>query len=102
MESVPTTVIVIWWIALILTVVVVLPLAVYLLNRTLRAARQIEYYLARARDAGAGIASNTAETRQLDDTLNAAPELLESSERISNGTGVLTRTLVGRLEGGER
>lgn len=102
MENVPTSIVVIWWIALILTVVAVLPLTVYLLNRTLRAARQIEFYLARARDAGVGLASNTAETRQLDVTLDAAPELLEPAERIANGTESLSRTLVGRVEGGER
>jgi hypothetical protein len=103
MENVPTSVIVIWWIALIITVLVVLPLAVYLLNRTLRAARQIEHYLARARQSGAGIAANTVATeQQLNRTLNLAPGLLEPAAGIERGSEELTRTLVGRLEGGER
>jgi hypothetical protein len=102
MENVPTTVIVIWWIALILTAVVVLPLAVYLLNRTLRVARQIEQYLARAREAGAGIARNTAEAEQLNATLNAAPALLEPADNIERGSATLTRTLTERLERGDR
>jgi hypothetical protein len=102
MENVPTSVIVIWWIALILTAVVVLPLAVYLLNRTLRAARQIEYNLARARESGRGLAANTAATEQLNQTLSAAPALLEPAAGIEQRTGELTRTLTSRLEGGER
>lgn len=102
MEDVSTTITVIWWIALILTVVVVLPLAVYLLNRTLRAARKIEYSLARARDAGSGIARNTAEAEQLNTTLNAAPGLLEPAAGIERGSATLTRTLTERLEGGQR
>jgi hypothetical protein len=101
MENVPSTVIVIWWIALILTVLVVLPLAVYLLQRTLTAARQIEGNLARARDAGVGISRNTAETRQLNTTLEAAPVLIDSASNIRTGSEALTRTLVGRLEGRE-
>jgi hypothetical protein len=102
MENVPTTVIVIWWIALFLTAVVVVPLAVYLLNRTLRAARQIEHYLSRAREAGAGIARNTAEAAQLNATLNAAPGLLEPAAGIERGSATLTRTLTSRLDGGKR
>lgn len=100
MENVPTSVIVIWWIALILTAIVVLPLAVYLLHRTLRVARQIEFYLARARDAGAGIATNTADVDRLNTTLNAAPSLLEPADNIERGSQTLTRTLINRLEGG--
>lgn len=102
MESVPTSVIVIWWIALILTAAVVLPLAVYLLNRTLRAARQIEHYLDMARRSGKGIAANTAAAEQLNVTLEAAPGLLEPAAGIERGTEELTRTLTGRLGGGER
>ena len=50
--EVPAVVYVIWWVTLIVAVVVVLPLAVYLLHRTLVAARQIERYAARALEAG--------------------------------------------------
>jgi hypothetical protein len=101
MENVPTSVVTIWWIALIVTAVVVLPLAVYLLNRTLRAARQIEYYLARARHACGGIAENTGETERLNATLTAAPGLLEPAAGIERGCETLTRTFTERLEGGQ-
>jgi hypothetical protein len=102
MENVPGTVIVIWWIALILAALVVLPLAVHLLHRTLKAAMQIEHYLARAREATEGIARNTAEASQLNTTLEVAPQLLESSASIEHGSGELLRTLASRLERGRR
>lgn len=102
MENVPTTVISIWWGALVLTVLMVLPLAVYLLHRTLTAARQIEYNLAQARDAGAGIQRNTSEASQLNTTLEAAPVIIQSASNIEDGSEALTRTLASRLQGGGR
>lgn len=101
MENVPAAVVYIWWIALILTALVVLPLAVYLLHRTLTAARKIEENLARARNAGAGIARNTREAQRLNTTLEAAPVLLQSGSNIRAGSETLTGTLAGRLEGRE-
>ncbi len=102
MESVPSYVIVIWWIALALTALVVLPLAVYLLNRTLTAARRIEHNLNEARRAAAGIQANTREANQLNVTLEAAPAIVQSGAAIESGSGELTRTLAGRLDGDGR
>ena len=57
--NVPTAVFTIWWIGLLLTLLVFVPLAVYLLHRTWRAARSIERYAAEALQAAAGIVENT-------------------------------------------
>ena len=50
----------IWAITLAVVTVVIVPLAVYLLHRTLRAARSIERYTRESLAAGVGIATNTA------------------------------------------
>ena len=57
---VPAAVYTIWWIGLIVTLVVLVPLAVYLLHRTWRAARSIQRYAAETLQAAGGIARNTA------------------------------------------
>ena len=44
-ESLPTAVYAIWWTSLVIVAVVVVPLAIGLLHRTLRAAQSIQRYL---------------------------------------------------------
>ena len=53
---VPDAVYTIWWIGLIVTLVVFVPLAVYSLHRTWRSARSIQRYAAETLQAAAGIA----------------------------------------------
>lgn len=77
----------IWWATLVIAVVVVLPLAVYLLHRALRAARQIERYAAKALAAGEGIADNTGNIGALEDTISVASGILQTSESIEERTG---------------
>lgn len=83
----PVAAYVIWWATLVIAVVVVLPLAVYLLHRTLRAARQIERYAAKALAAGGGIAGNTQNIEALEDTISVATGILQTSESIEGRTG---------------
>ncbi len=80
---------VIWWATLIVAVVVVLPLAVYLLHRTLMAARQIERYAARALEAGVGIAGNTENIAALEGTISTATGILETTQSIEEHTGTI-------------
>lgn len=80
--EIPVAVYVIWWITLILAVVVILPLAVYLLHRTLMAARQIERYAAKALAAGKGIAGNTENVGALEETISTASGMLEPARSI--------------------
>ena len=98
MVEIPTAVYVIWWATLIVAVVVVLPLAVYLLHRTLMAARQIERYAARALEAGLGVAANTENIAALEGTITTATGILETARAIEEHTGTIEEALAARAE----
>jgi len=91
-----TVVYVIWWATLIVAVVVVLPLAVYLLHRALMAARQIERYAARALQGGVGIAGNTENVSALEGTISTATGILESARSIEERTGAIQEVFEAR------
>lgn len=95
--EVPTAVYTIWIIVLAIAVFVILPLAVYLLQRTLNAARNIEQYFAEMRDAGVGIAQNTSHITALDDTIGVATQILETAGAINEHTETIKTTLAGRV-----
>lgn len=82
----PAAVLVLWWIALGLTVLVIVPTALILLHRTWRAARNIQRYSAEALEAGLGIAGNTALLTALDDTIAGAGPILGTTEAIQGLT----------------
>ena len=65
----PHSVYVIWWIGLVVTLVIFVPLSVYLLHRTWVAARSIRRYADEALTAAAGIAGNTQHIPALDSTI---------------------------------
>ncbi len=90
---------VIWWATLIVAVVIVLPLAVYLLHRTLNAARQIERYAARALAAGVGIAGNTENVSALEGTISTATGILETTRSIEERTGAIEGVFEARAGG---
>lgn len=94
-----TPVLVLWWIALGLTVVVIVPLAIYLLHRTWKAARNIRRYTEGALEAGRGIARNTAAVRALDNTVQTAGPIVEKSEALEEATGRMAGVLRGRVSG---
>ena len=94
--DVPEVVYVLWWVTLIIAVVAVLPLAVYLLHRTLLAARQIERYAAKTLTAGVGIAGNTANIDALNSTIVVATDILSSAKAIEEHTGTIEEVLGAR------
>lgn len=75
-SAVPDAVSVIWWAGLLVTLVVFVPLAVYLLHRTWRSARSIQRYAAETLRAARGIARNTANITALDTTIAVAGDML--------------------------
>jgi len=79
----PAAVCTIWWIGLIVTLVVFVPLAVYSLHRTWRSARSIQRYAAEALQAAAGIARNTANIRALDSTIEVATDMLGAAGAVA-------------------
>jgi hypothetical protein len=85
----------IWAITLAVVTVVIVPLAVHLLQRTLRAARAIERYTRESLAAGTGIASNTAAVAALDETIRAASSLLEAAEALNRRTAEVSDAVAG-------
>ena len=85
----------IWAITLGVVTVVIVPVAVYLLHRTLRAAWSIERYTREALAAGVGIASNTGAIAALDDTIRAASALLEAAEALKRQTAEVSDAVAG-------
>ncbi len=94
--TMPSAVYVIWWIGLIVTLVVFVPLAVSLLHRTWRAARSIEQYAAAALTAAGGIAGNTANIVALDATISVATDMLDSAGRVVEKLDTVATVLADR------
>jgi hypothetical protein len=93
---IPNAVYVIWWIGLVLTLVVFVPLAVYSLHRTWRSARSIQRYAAETLQAAAGIARNTANVRALDATIGVGTEMLGGAGAIEKKLSTIATVLQER------
>ena len=94
--AVPQAVYVIWALLLAVAVFVVLPLVVYLLHRTLTAARSIERYFGEMLEAGVGIAENTSHVKALEDTIQVATTILSVAGNINQHSDTIKTTLAGR------
>jgi hypothetical protein len=93
---IPDAVYVVWWIGLVLTLVVFVPLAVYSLHRTWRSARSIQRYAAETLQAAAGIARNTANVKALDATIGVATEMLGGAGAIEKKLSTIATVLQER------
>jgi hypothetical protein len=93
---IPDAVYTIWWIGLVLTLVVFVPLAVYSLHRTWRSARSIQRYAAETLQAAAGIARNTANISALDSTINVATEVLGAAGAVEKKLNIVATVLEER------
>ena len=82
MNAVPDAVYTIWTVGVVVTLVVFVPLAVYLLHRTWRAARSIQRYAAETLTAARGIAGNTQHIPALDTTIGIATEMLTAAGAV--------------------
>jgi len=94
----PQAVFVIWWIGLIVTLVLFVPLSVYLLHRTWTAARSIQRYAAEALTAAAGIAANTSYIPALDSTITVAGSMLGAAGGIVTKLDTAATVLAQRTE----
>lgn len=88
-----TTAMVIWAATLAIIALVVVPLALVLLRRALRASRAIEAYLADMLVAGQGIARNTASVAALDDTLATARAMVPAATAIADAVAATARAV---------
>lgn len=89
-------VIALWWIALALTVLVIVPVALWLLHRARVAATDIRTFTAETLEAAGGIAGHTARIEALDATIEAAGPLIEKADAIEAATAELERVLESR------
>ena len=81
--AMPDIVFTIWWIGLLVTLLLFVPLSVHLLHRTYVAAASIRRYAAETLVAAAGIASNTSAIPALDDTIAVGGAMIDVATRIS-------------------
>ena len=95
----PDAVYTIWWIGLILTLVVFMPLAVYSLHRTWRSARSIQRYAAETLQAAGGIARNTANIKALDATIGVGTDMLGVAGAIEKKLSTVAVVLAERAAG---
>jgi len=97
--SVPLLVYIIWAVLLVVAIFGVLPLVVFLLHRTLTAARGIERYFAEMATAGTGIADSTGHIKALEDTIKVATTILSVAGNINNHAETIKTTLAARANG---
>jgi hypothetical protein len=90
----------IWAATLLLVVVIIVPLAVLLLHRTLRAALSIRRYLEEMLNAGVGIAGNTAAIKALDDIIGVAGSMVTVAGQVKSHTGTIASVLAARAARG--
>ena len=80
-------------IALVVTFIVFIPLAVYLLHSTYRAARSIDRYARDTLAAAVGVAGNTQNIPALDATIGTATEILAAAEAAAAKLGTIATVL---------
>ncbi len=95
-SSVPPAVYAIWGVGLIVTLVVFVPLAVYLLHRTWRSARSIQRYAAETLLAAGGVARNTAKLAALDTTISVAGDMQTAAGAVERKLNTVATVLEER------
>jgi hypothetical protein len=89
---------VVWWIGLGVTLLVFVPISVYLLHRTWVAARSINRYAAEALTAAAGIAGNTKYIPALDATIAVGSAMVGVGGQIAAKLDTAATVLAQRAE----
>ncbi len=84
------------WTILLVVAVLLLPLIISLLHRTLLASRNIERYFKEMKEAGLGIAENTEYVGALDDTIGVASGMLSVAGEIDKNANIIEQALADR------
>ena len=77
-----TTIVILWWLTLCVTVFLVGPIALYVLNRTFKSAGDVGVYTAETLTAARSIAANLARAKMLDDTAKLAARARSAAARL--------------------
>jgi hypothetical protein len=88
----------IWIVTLLIVALIVVPVAISLLSRALRAAKAIENYLADMLGAGLKIAGHTGAIPALDDTIASAVAMKPVALSIKEKTGAVAEILASRAD----
>ncbi|CAN5832754.1 hypothetical protein BH23GEM9_BH23GEM9_30340 [soil metagenome] len=99
MENLPHAAIVIWWVTLALAYLVFVPLAVHLLHRTWRAARNIQRYATDLRVTAGGVAGGTGNIQSLAATVDTAGGILAAAGSVAGRLDTIATVLAARAEG---
>lgn len=100
LKTLPSEVYFIWQTTLIVVVVVIVPLAIFLLQRTLRASLDIKRYFKDMLDAGVGIADNTSSITALNDTIEVATAMVGVSNKLDEHSATIASVLSDRASNG--
>lgn len=96
--TMPDAVYVIWWVGLIVTLGVFVPLSVYLLHRTWIASRSIRRYAEQTLTAATGIAGNTEHIPALDSTIAVGVAMVAVAGEIVTKLDTAATVLAQRVE----
>ncbi len=99
-RTLPDSVYFIWQTVLIIVTVAIVPLAIFLLQRTLRAALNIKRYFAEMLTAGVVIAENTSSITALNDTIKVATGMVGTSAKLDEHSATIATVLSDRATGG--
>lgn len=94
----PPVVWTLWTIGLAVTLVVFVPVAVYSLHRTWRAARSIRTYAADTLTAAAGIVGNTAPISALTATIGVATDMVQVAGDVEKKLDAIAGLLASRVK----
>ncbi len=83
----------IWGATLVVVTLIIVPTAIYLLHRTLRAAMMIERHTRESLDAAVHILENTSAIPALDETIAAATSLIEATKILQDATGAIAKAV---------
>jgi len=98
-RTLPDAVYTIWQTVLFIVIVVIVPLAIILLQRTLNAALKIRRYLREMLTAGVAIAENTSSISALEDTITVAGGMVKSAGQLDEHTATIATVLSERAKG---
>ncbi len=94
--TLPTSVYMIWGGTLLIVLIIIVPLAVCLLHRTLLAAWSIRRYMSEMLTSGVGIANNTSSITALNDTLAVAGDMVNTAKNLEDHTSAIAEVLSQR------
>lgn len=96
--TIPDAVYTIWAVGLVVTLVVWVPIAVYSLHRTWRAAQSIRRYAHESLVAARGIVHNTSSISALTATIGVATDMVTTAEAVEQKLGAIGDLLASRVK----